>query len=83
MLHNKFDNVPSDKASGNAAFISQMHYAQDLINKLGLNNVNNITSTYIKAIKPVDKIVSENTSFLKNEFNLEITDINKKISNIY
>ena len=43
MLHNKF--VPSDKASSNAAFISQMHYAQDLINELGLNNVNNITST--------------------------------------
>ena len=57
MLHNKFYVVPLDKASGNVAFICQRHYAQDLINELGLNNVNNI-STYSKAIKPADKIVS-------------------------
>ena len=35
-----------------------------------------------KATKPVDKIVSENTSFLKNELNLEVPEISKNLSNI-
>ena len=53
-----------------------------MINELGLNNVNNVTSTDTKATKPVDKIVSENTSFLKNELNLEVPEISKNLSNI-
>ena len=36
----------------------------------------------MKAIKPVEKIVSDNTSFLKNSFNPEVNGINKKL-NIY
>ena len=47
-----------------------------LINELGLSNINNIT-TNAKASKPVDKLVSEKTSFLKSQFNLEVTDTNK------
>ena len=35
--------------------------------KLGLNNANIITSTYMKANKAVRKIVSDNTSFLKKK----------------
>ena len=31
----------------------------------------------MKAIKQIDKILSDNTLFLKNKFNLEITEINK------
>ena len=53
-----------------------------MINELGLNNVNNVISTDAKATKPVDKIVSENTSFLKNELNLEVPEISKNLSNI-
>ena len=47
-----------------------------LINELGLSNINNIT-TNAKASKPVDKLVSEKTLFLKSQFNLEVTDTNK------
>ena len=37
----------------------------------------------MNATKPVNKIVSGNTSFLKNRFNLEVTEINNnKLPNI-
>ena len=49
---------------------------------MNLSNVSNITSTSTKAIETVDKIVPENTLFLKEKFNLEVTDINEKLSNI-
>ena len=32
----------------------------------------------MKAIKPVEKIVSDNISFLKNSLNPEVNGINKK-----
>ena len=35
------------------------HYAQVLISDLCLNKVNNITSTYMKAIKPTYKVVTD------------------------
>ena len=53
MLHNKFDIVLTDKASGNVAFVCQKHHAQVLINELGLNNANEIISRYMKAIKQI------------------------------
>ena len=53
-----------------------------MINELGLNNVNNVTSTYTKATKQVDRIFPENISFLKNELNLEVPEISKNLSNI-
>ena len=34
-------------------------------------------TTYKKAIKPVDKILSDNASFLKSRFNLKVNEINK------
>ena len=52
-----------------------------LINKLDLNKVNNIT--YTKVTEPVEKIVAEIKSSLKNKFNLEVSQIYKKLSNIY
>lgn len=66
MLHKKFV-VLIDNVSGNVAFICQMPYVQALINELGLNNT---TQTFTKTTKLVEKVVSENMSFLKNEFNL-------------
>ena len=50
-----------------------------MINELGLNHVNNINLTYANATKPGDKIRSENTSFLKIKFNLEVNDMNKNL----
>ena len=75
MLHNKFLVVPIDKASGNVAFICQRHYAQVLVNELGLNNVNNITSMHAAVTEALDKTISEKASFLKNKFNLDVMDI--------
>ena len=78
MLHNKFVVVPIDKASNNVAFVCQRNYAQVFINNIGLNNVDNITSGYKKATKPVNRTESGDISFLKNKFNIEVTEINNK-----
>ena len=51
-----------------------------MINELRLN-VDNIT--YERAIKSLDKRSANNTSFLKNKSNLEVSQINKKLPNIY
>ena len=82
MLQNKFV-VLNDKSSSIVAIVCQRHYAQVSINEIGLDDVNNINVTYVKATKTVDKIVLENKSFLKNKFDLEVTEINKKLPNVY
>lgn len=66
-----------DKTSINIVFIWQRHDAHILINKLGLNNVRNISSTNMKATKQVDKIVLDKGSFVRNKLHLEVTDIIK------
>ena len=48
---------------------------------VSLNNVN--VTTYTTATKPVDKILSENTSFLKKRLDLQVTKINEKLFYIY
>ena len=66
-----------DKFSSNVSFVCQKRY------ELSVNNVNSITSTYMNAIKLVDKTVSGNKSFLKIKFDLEVTETKKKLHNIY
>ena len=46
MLHDKFIVAPIDKAGGNVALVFQKHFATVLVKELGVNNVNNTTSTY-------------------------------------
>ena len=75
ILHNKFVVVLINKARANVAFVYQIYYARVLVNEPGLNNVDNIT-TYMKATKQEDKILSDNT--LKNKFNLQVTQIDHK-----
>ena len=82
-LHNKFVIVPIDKASGNVAFICQRHYANVLIKELGLENTDNTSPTYMKVSKPINNIVSANKTFLKNKFNLEVSECNHRLPNIY
>lgn len=77
MLYNKFPVVLIDKVSGNAVFVCQRHHTQLLISEIALNHVNNIHSTFTIVTKPVGKIVSENTSLLKNKLYDEVTVINK------
>ena len=36
-----------------------------IMSSVRVNNANNLASTYTKGNKPVDKILQENTSFLK------------------
>ena len=57
-------------------------FDQVLINELGLN-VNNITSTYVKAMKPADKIASDNAPFLIKKFFLHFSEINKNFRKLY
>lgn len=76
IIHNKFV-VLINKASANFAFVYQIYYAQVLVNEPGLNNVDN-TTTYMKATKQEDRILSDNT--LKNKFNLQVTQIDHKTS---
>ena len=76
IIHNKFV-VLINKASANFAFVYQIYYAQVLVNEPGLNKVDNIT-TYMKATKQEDKILSDST--LKNKFNLQVTQIDHKTS---
>lgn len=59
-LHSEFVAVPIDKAGSNNAFAYRRHYAQVLTNELGLNYGKKITATYIKVIKSLHKIVSDN-----------------------
>lgn len=54
-----------------------------ILNELGLNIVNTIKSAYSKAIKAAEKIISDNASFLKSDFNPEVNGINKKLPSIY
>ena len=37
----------------------------------------------MNSIKPADKIASNNAYFLKNKLKLEVSEINKKLFNIY
>ena len=80
LFHNKVGVVPIYKVSGNVPSVCRRHHAQVFINVLGLNNVNTITSTYMKAATPVEKIVSNNTSFQKNKYNIGVSEIDTKSS---
>lgn len=66
-----------DKTSINIAFVWQKHDDHILINKLGLNNVRNITSKNMKETKQVDKIVLDKGSFVRNKLHLQVTEIIK------
>ena len=65
----KFFSELYSKIKKKESLISQiLDNAQVLIHELGLglSNIINTTSTYMKATKPVDKILLSSTSFLKN-----------------
>ena len=42
-----------------------------------------INLTYVNVTKTLDKIVAKHRSFRLNKFNLKVTDINTKISNVH
>ena len=56
MLPNIFVVAPIDTASSNVAFVCQRHYAQVLINELGLNKIRNIMSPYMRVIHHFGKM---------------------------
>ena len=51
--------------------------------KLDLNNVKTITSTNMKTNKAVNVIVLDNASFLNNNLDLKVNEINRTLPNIY
>ena len=54
-----------------------------MIIKLDLNNVKIITSTNMKTNKAVNVIVLDNASFLNNNLDLKVNEINRTLPNIY
>ena len=74
-----------DKCDGNAVFISQQVFALVLTKGLGSNQ--NITRTnkihFQVNNKTNNQVISDNTKFLKNKFDLEVNEENKKLPNVY
>ena len=60
MHHNKFTIVRIYKVIGDVVFVFQRNSAEMWINELHLNHVNSITTTYMKIIKPIHKILLDN-----------------------
>ena len=54
-----------------------------MIIKQDLNNVKRITSTNMTTNKAVNVIVLDNASFLNNNLDLEVNEINRTFPNIY
>ena len=66
-LHTKYVITPIDKASNNVAFICKRHYAQTLVDELGLGNLKNPEPTYVKITNQnVDQIIKDNFLSVKN-----------------
>ena len=66
----------AEEAIGHVVFVRKRHYNLVLINELGLNIVSDVTSKFMKVLKPVDRVLSGNIFFLKNWFNLEVIKMN-------
>lgn len=81
----EFVVTPIDQCNDSVAFISQRFFALVLTKRYGLNQ--NITSTnkiYFQINnKNNNYVISDNTIFLKNEFDLKVNEENKKLTNIY
>ena len=72
------------KASGNIKFICQQLYTFALIKELGLDqNTTSKSKTYTEVKKTNDQVSHYHTTFLKDTFNLEVDEKNKKLPNIY
>ena len=66
----------AEEAIAHVVFVWKRHYNLVLINELGLNIVSDVTSKFMKVLKPVDRVLSGNIFFLKNWFNLEVIKMN-------
>ena len=83
-MNKRFVVTPIDKANGNIASIFQQFYALALIKELGLDFNNIVTNkTYFPVHKTNNQVISGNTTFLTNKFNLAVDEEKKKLPNIY
>ena len=82
-LHENFVITPIDKATGNVAIICKRFYAEVLIKELGLGSSSTKGSTYLKTTKSSDTIVRNHSTFLKRNFNINISDKNKQLPHMY
>ena len=74
-LHSKFVITPIDKASNNVAFICKQHYAQVLVDELGLVNNDNPTPTYTQITNMnLEQIVKKHDQYVKKLFGTNVED---------
>ena len=75
--------TPIYKSNGNIAFIWKGLWSYPY-KKLALDqNTTNTNKRYIQVNTTNDQVISDHILFLKNKFDLELDDEDKKLSNIY
>ena len=75
-IHNESVNTPTDRANGNVAFICQR--------ELGLDqNTTSTKRTYIQVNKANNRAISDQTTFFKSKFDLQVNLENKPLPNIF
>ena len=67
VLHSKYVRAPTDKATGNVAFISQRLYVFIPVEELGLFNNNNINQTYKQVSNSTINIMNNHSNSLKSK----------------
>lgn len=68
----------------NVTFTCQQFYGFVLIKENGLDqNTASANKTYVQVNKINNKFISDHITFLKNKFNLEVNEENKKLPYIY
>ena len=78
-IHKEFVGALVDKAISNAAFDCQRIFALVPIKELCLDqNTSSTNKTYIQVNITVNHVISDHTAFLRNKFNLEVNEENKK-----
>ena len=74
-LHSRYVITPIDKASNNVAFICKRHYAQVLVDELGLINLQNPTPTYVKVNnRNNNNIINKHLKDIKKMFGITVNE---------
>ena len=80
-LQEKYVIVPIDKASNNVAFICKRFYASKLCEELGMTGP--VSSTYTQVNRPIEEVIKQHCSKLKEHFNLTTDDNMQTLPDIY
>ena len=80
-LHSRYVIAPIDKATGNVSLICKRFYAEVLIKELGIAGVD--SETYELTRKKYSTVIKKNKVDLKNKFNIDVSEVNETLPNIY